>query len=419
LQRIFSFDAHAALLRDAAAPMTIESLPEHIRRPHLRPIQPVPVSKDGKHFIALRDPAMLCPQTMVIPLPELPVLQQFRGDRPIDQIATQINGDVRQLIDLAQGLDKLGLLWGPTFEQLESQLHEKLRSRGAFPPNASMSMGADEAACRKAIDEYFAQTENPEIEGAPVGIVAPHLDYQRGWPNYAAAYYCLRDSQPPDRVVMLGTNHFGMGDGVVLTEFGFDTPMGRCPTDAAVVGKMLERLGRSSIVDQLDHLPEHSVQLHLPWLQYCFGNVPIVAALIPDPLSPMIADDNQRASGDQFVEALSTVLDDVGGQTLFVASSDLSHVGPQFGEPRPVDERRRFDVERHDREMMAKFMTGDPQEFLAAMRWNKNPTRWCSVGNMAAILELAQPKSVELIDYRQAYDEKGVGLVSSAAMALL
>ena len=33
--------------------MTIESLPEHIRRPHVRPIQPIPVSKDGKQFIAL------------------------------------------------------------------------------------------------------------------------------------------------------------------------------------------------------------------------------------------------------------------------------------------------------------------------------------------------------------------------------
>ena len=67
----------------------------------------------------------------------------------------------------------------------------------------------------------------------------------------------------------------------------------------------------------------------------------------------------------------------------------------------------------------AKEISGDAQEFLAALRWNKNPTRWCSIGNMAAILELAQPESVELIDYRQAYDEQGMLMVSSAAMALL
>ena len=398
--------------------MTIDLLPEHIRRPHLRPIQPIPMSKDGKQFVALRDPAMLCPQTMVVPINAMAILHQFRGDRPIDQIATQANGDLNQFIELAKGLDNVGLLWGPTFEQLESQLHDKLRVQGVFPANASISMGKDAAACRETIESYFSQTEDPELSASPIGLVAPHLDYQRGWPNYAAAYYPARQATPPDRVVILGTNHFGMGDGVVLTEYGFDSPLGRCLADITVVGRIVEQLGRPIIVDQLDHLPEHSIQLHLPWIQYCFGNVPVVAALMPDPLTPMIEDDGQRVTGERFVEVLRSVLNDVGGRTFFVASSDLSHVGPQFGEPRPVDERRRFDVERHDRDMMSKFMTGDPQEFLAAMRWNKNPTRWCSIGNMAAILSLVESDSIELIDYRQAYDEKGMGLVSSAAIAL-
>lgn len=68
--------------------------------------------------------------------------------------------------------------------------------------------------------------------------------------------------------------------------------------------------------------------------------------------------------------------------------------------------------------MMAKFLGGDSDEFIAAMNWNKNPTRWCSVGNMAALLSLTQPDSVELIDYRQAFDDNGMALVSSAAIAV-
>jgi len=69
--------------------------------------------------------------------------------------------------------------------------------------------------------------------------------------------------------------------------------------------------------------------------------------------------------------------------------------------------------------MMSKYLAGDAEEFLSAMRWNKNPTRWCSIGNMAALLQLVQPETIELIDYRQACDEKGQALVSSAAIALL
>jgi AmmeMemoRadiSam system protein B len=397
--------------------MSIETLAEHIRRPHLRPIQPIPVVKDGKPLVVLR--SMLSQQSMIVPVPVLQVLQFFNGDRPIDQIASQLNGNLEQFIELAKGLDQVGLLWGPTFESLEAKMLEQLHERGAFPATASLSMGADEAACRKAIDGYFAETEDPEIEGDVLGIVAPHLDYQRGWPNYAAAYLSVRHAPPPDRVVILGTNHYGIGDGVVLSQFGFESPLGRCAADTTIIGPLVERLGRPVIIDQLDHLAEHSIQLHLPWLQYCFGNVPVVAALIPNPLLGMIKEDGERTSIEQFVAAMKEALEHAGGRTLFVASSDLSHVGPQFGEPRPVDERRRFDVERHDREMMTKFISGDSQEFLAAFRWNKNPNKWCSIGNMAVILDLTQPQSVELIDYRQAYDEQGMALVSSAAMALV
>jgi len=399
--------------------MSPDELPEHIRRPHVRPLQPFPVqNKQGQQMVALRDPAMLTQQTMVVPPQAMQIIQAFRGERSVDEIAAQFKTEVDKFIQLAKGLDSVGLLWGPTFEKLEAEAREKLNQEGAFPTRATMNLGNDEAACRAKLDEYFNDTEDPEIEDQLIGLVAPHLDYERGWPNYASAYYGIRDTPPPDRVVILGTNHMGIGDGVVLTQFGIDTPLGRMPADNEVISRLVAKLDDPVIIDQLDHLSEHSIELQAPWLQYCWGNVPVVAVLMPDPLTPMI-DDEGRTSRVQFVEALRDVLGEVGGRTFFVASSDLSHVGPQFGEPRPVDDQRRFDVERHDREMMAKFIEGDPEEFVSAMKWNKNPTRWCSIGNLTAVLELAQPQSVELLDYRQAYDEKGMVMVTSAAMALI
>ncbi len=398
---------------------SLESLPEHIRRPHLRTIQPFGVkSQDGKNLVALRDPSMLSQQTMIVPPQALQVLQHFQGHQPLDQIATMTSAPLPMLIEIAQGLDRVGLLWGPTCERLEAELLEKVRTHQAFPPMASMSLGAEADAARKAIDGFFEQTEDPELDAAPIGIVAPHLDYQRGWPNYAGAYYAIRGTPAPDRIVILGTNHFGSSDGVVLSEFGFESPLGRCPADSAVITDVVASLGKKLVIDQLDHYAEHSIQLQLPWVQHCWGNVPVVAALVPDPLQPMIANDGGRATGKQFAEALRQSLEKAGGRTFYIASSDLSHVGPQFGEPRPVDEQRRFDVERHDREMLGKFLAGDAEEFLAAMKWNKNPTRWCSIGNMSAMLTLAQPENVELIDYRQAFDDKGMAMVTSAALVM-
>ena len=397
----------------------LNPLPEHIRVPHLRPIQPIPMEKDGQKLVALRDPAMLVKQTMVVPVQAMQVLQLFTGDKDIDTICEALKAKPEQITGLAQGLDKLGLLWGPTFEKYETEVKTKIEERGAFPAGAAANLGEDEATCRQRIDQWLDETEDPELEETVIGLVAPHLDYDRGWPNYAAAYKCIEKTDKPDRVIVLGVNHSGLGDGVVLSPFGFNTQFGKMAGDDEVIQKLIDTLGRPLIIDQLDHLAEHSIALHIPWLQHRWGDVPVVAALVPDPLRPMIEDDGERVSHGQFIETLREILDEVGGNSFFVSSADLSHVGPQFGEPRPVDDQRKEEVERHDREMMSKFLTGDSEEFLGAMKWSNNPTRWCSVGNMSAVLDLAKPESVELIDYRQASDEKGMVMVTSAAMALL
>ncbi len=398
--------------------MSFSDLPEHIQMPALRGMQPIPIKKGDTPLVLLRDVFALAEETVAVPAPIFAVIQQINGTRTAEEIANATKAPPDQLIELLEKLDSVGLLWGPTSKKLEEEKLADLRSIGYFPAKASATLGEDGDACKAAIQKWFDETEDPEIEESVKGIVAPHLDYSRGWPNYASAYYAWQTTEKPDRVVILGTNHFGNGDGVVLSTLGFDTPMGTVSIDNDVVRSLETKLGSGVSVDELDHIAEHSIELHLPWIQYCFGDVPIVAALIPSPLVEMIEDDDERTTTDAFVSALNETLAEVGGTTYFVSSADLSHVGPQFGEPRPVDDQRKFDVERHDREMMAKYMENDPDQFIEAMKWNNNATRWCSIGNMSAILKLANPSDIELIDYRQASDERGAVLVSSCAMML-
>ena len=183
---------------------------------------------------------------------------------------------------------------------------------------------------------------------------------------------------------------------------------------------MRERLGPGFFADQLDHVPEHSIQLHLPWIQHLFGDVPVFGVLVPDPLIGMVSDDGKRTSPEQFNTALKESLEALGGTTFYVASSDLSHVGPQFGEPAPVDDERKTEVEHHDRDMLSKFIEGDSQGFIEAMSWSKNPNRWCSIGNMAMFLDLTGPEGdIELLDYRQAVHDDGVAMVTASACAVL
>ncbi|MDP7009697.1 MAG: AmmeMemoRadiSam system protein B [Phycisphaerales bacterium] len=393
-------------------------LPEHLQLPHIRPIQPIPMKKEEQVIVGLRDPFQLSKESLALPANVYSIVQKMNGDTPAKAIAESTKAPPDQFIDLLNKLDQVGLLWGPTAKRLEEELLQSLKSTKTFPVRTTAALGKSVDACRTQLNQWFDETEDPEFEKPVAAIVAPHLDYFRGWPNYASAYYAWQHADNPDRIVILGTNHFGNGDGVVLSTIGFSSPLGTCPVDEEVTKQLCEKLGVGLTADMLDHHAEHSIELQLPWIQHCFGNVPIVAALIPSPLIPMIEEDGKRTTTQEFVDALRSVLDEVGGTTYFVASADLSHVGQQFGEPRPVDDQRKFDVEKHDREMMTKFIQGDACEFVDAMKWNNNATQWCSIGNMSAVMELVNPSSIELIDYRQWSDDNGAALVSSCAMAL-
>ena len=405
-----------------AAPMTDTEapLPEHLQRPCIRNFQPRGMQQEGKQpIVLLYDPSRLSAQTMAVQPQVLPLILQFQGRESLEELSTRTKAPMNILREIVTRMDELGLLWGPRFEELERLAKARITESGHFPTSCTAPLGENAETANATIAGWMAQAEDPEIPGTVTGLVSPHLDYASGWNNYAAAYRALNPDHRPDRVVVLGTNHFGIGDGVVMSEFGFQTPLGIAPADRAALAFLEKSLGSKRIyADQMDHLGEHSIQLQLPWVQHLYGDVPVVAALIPDPLRPMVADDGARATTDEFVAALTTALNELGGRTLFIASSDLSHVGPQFGDPGPVTDPIAAQVEQLDRERLRLFCAGNPDAFVAPFVAQNNISRWCSLGNMSTLLRLAKPASVELIDYRQMRDTNAGAMVTCAAVAI-
>ena len=391
---------------------------EHLNRPHIRNFQPLGMEKDGKSFVMLRDPSMLAEQQMAVLPQVLQLILMFQGRETLDEIAAKTQAPLHILRDVVTRLDEVGLIWGPRFEELERVAKAKITEHGHFPISCSASLGQDSQTCHEVMDKWLSDMEDPEIEGTILGLVAPHLDYQRGWPGYAAAYRALKKDEKPNRVIILGTNHFGIGDGVVVSEYGFATPIGKASADKSMLAFLEKTLGSKRIyADQIDHLGEHSVQMHIPWIQHFYGDVPMLAALIPNPLVPLVADDDARATTEQFVDAVRTALAELGGRTLLIASSDLSHVGQQFGDPGTINDESANQVEKIDRERLAASCKKDIAGFEGLFIKDQNRTRWCSVGNMLAAQNILRPANVDLIDYQQVRDPNGMSMVSSAAIA--
>ena len=386
--------------------------------------------------LVVQDPLRLAPQPFVMPLQGkdqqqlqgefrqwVGFMQSLQGEEELGELFSRIGAPAEaqpQLVELVKKLDELGFLWGPTSEALERAKLDAIRAKGAFflPDEARRPEVAAELG--KFMSQALAAAEDPEFGTPVVGIVAPHLDYARGGSNYAAAYKCLETGarERPDRVVVLGTNHFGLGDGVVMTEFGFETPFGTLRPDAPVLERLRDAFGDKLFKDQVDFAGEHSVNLHLPWIQHLWGDVPVVAVLVPDPTVAMIEDDGARVSAKEFAGGLKTVLAQAGGRTVVISSADLSHVGPQFGDRSPLDAARRREVEEADREVLREFIDG-PDRMLAHFQRNGNAARWCSIGNMFVAATAVPHASREMVAYAQSAEPNGGAMVTSAALAFL
>jgi AmmeMemoRadiSam system protein B len=399
----------------------MSAIPEHLARPHVRPFQPVGVERDKQVGVGLRDPMNLTGRMMVVPPQAVGLIHSLQGEHTVEQVSELTKVPVDQLRQLVANLDESGLLWGPTFDRLEREAMDRTRAAGAFPASGSKFAGDTRETASTTLAKLLAEAEDAELGSGVVGIIAPHLDLERGGANYAAAYKAVLGADRPDRVVLLGTNHFGLGDGVVATRLGQDSPFGVVPSDVALADLLDRALGDRLFKDEADFLGEHSVQFHIPWIAHTLPGVPAFAALVPDPMRAMIADDGARASFAEFRQALRTALASLPGHTLVVASADLSHVGPAFGDPGPVGAQVRKQVEEIDRGLLAEYASGDVEAFIQSVRGAGNATRWCSVGNMAAAL-FVTGGTPELIQYGQSpesLDPQGAALITSAAMALM
>jgi AmmeMemoRadiSam system protein B len=142
---------------------------------------------------------------------------------------------------------------------------------------------------------------------APKALIVPHAGYRYSGPVAASAYARLlpyRDRY--SRVVLLGTCHVVAVRGLALSGADtFRTPLGDVPVDGDFVAAL-----DIPVLDEA-HAAEHSLEVHLPFLQATladFSLVPIVVGQI-DP------------------DDVAAVLDNLwnGPQTMIVVSSDLSH----------------------------------------------------------------------------------------------
>ena len=184
----------------------------------------------------------------------------------------------------------------------------------------------------QALVDGLLQEVSCREDAAPKALIAPHAGYVYSGAVAAAAYACLAPYRDVySRVVLLGPCHRVPVAGMAVSGAdAFRTPLGDVPLDRATIAALDTR---GIAVFEPSHQYEHSLEVHLPFLQTVLGEFSIVPLVV-------------GAATPEAVAGLLEALWD-GPETLIVVSSDLSHYHA-YDEARAQDEKTRRRIEQLD-----------------------------------------------------------------------
>lgn len=156
----------------------------------------------------------------------------------------------------------------------------------------------------------------------PKALIAPHAGYIYSGPIAASVYALLAPARRSiTRVVLLGPTHRVAVRGLVLPgSQAFATPLGTVEIDPAAA-EALRNLPQVTVSEQA-HALEHSLEVHVPFLQTVLERFTLVPLAVG------------QASAQEVAEVLDALWG--GPETLIVVSSDLSHY-LSYGDAQAVD----------------------------------------------------------------------------------
>lgn len=412
----------------------VDSGESSLEYPKLRPLDATVGRYRGSEMLCLRDPLGYAEGAVFVPPQLAPLLQLCDGRHSLLDIQASISrefGEIvfrTQLLEILKPLDEALLLDSPRFAAHLSAIQEEFRLVERRPAMlAGKSYPGEADALRRELAAYAVaeggpgeRPASPEAGGL-TGLVVPHIDFARGGPWYAWGYRELGGAGPVDRWIVLGTVHAPIRRPFALTRKSFETPLGVVETDAEFMDRLLGRVGDGYLEDEIAHRVEHTIEFQAVWLRHSLpGHAP--ARIVPILCGSFHrwveggGSPGEDAELSAFLAALRETIASVGGRTVLIASADLAHVGPQFGDERPVTRGRLREVEEADRALLGTVAAVDPEAFFRAVARDQDRRRICGLPPIYALLRVLGGGKGHLLRYGQWPDPDGTVTFASLAI---
>lgn len=399
--------------------------------PKLRPVRTQPTIHYGKPALALQDPLQLTNQVVIVPQHLVPILPLCDGTRDLDMLRASLavrSGILlspSEIAQIVQRLDEALLLDNERFAQAKQRALAEFRAAPYRPPAlAGISYPADPDALRQYFDQLMAHVSPDGAASADVrAVISPHIDYQRGGPVYAQTWAQASAAvAAADLAVILGTDHNGSLGQITLTRQRYASPFGTLPTDLTVVEAIAEAIGpERAFAEELHHRTEHSVELAFNWLHYMLGDrtIPVVPILCGS-LDHYIQQGGDPTTDRVITAALQALRAATAGRrVLWIAAADLAHVGPAFGDARPLDLAMRARLRTADERLLRAIEMGNPAAFFRSVQAEQDRWRVCGLTPIYLTLRVVTPALGKVVAYQHCPADAENGSVVTIVGALL
>ena len=389
----------------------------------------------------LRDTQGVAPTHAVLPMELVPIVARFTGASTCDEIARLASTELGEtipvalVVQIATELEERLFLDGAPYRRERARIEREFADADVRP--ASHAGGAYHGDSHELVayidKECFGRANGTRGAGtgaaipttAPAaqalrGLIAPHIDPWRGARCYGEAYGVLAKALPPDAdtFVLFGTSHAPMREPFSLCRKAFDTPLGRMEADKESIDAIAAACDFDPYADQFNHKREHSLEFQAVFLRHLLGKrpariIPVLAGLNAE----QSTGNSPRASRsvERFLDAVRKVVDDK--RAVVIAGADLAHVGPRFGDARPLDVGERRALDETDRESLDHATRGDAEGFWKHVVADLDARRVCGLAPIYALLRTLGPGSEgKLRHYEQNVDSDEGSIVSHAAL---
>jgi AmmeMemoRadiSam system protein B len=391
-------------------------------RPHLAAMQ----DRTDPRFVIVWDQFGLAEEPLRVRIGEFLWMQEFNGRRSLRDIQADAMSEAGgQLIpldvftSLAERLEAGLYLEGPRFR---AKLADPIR-----PPSCLGCYEADPDALREQLRQCFAAGDGPGLpeerkpDGALRAALVPHIDFARGGTTFAHGFKEVYERSDAALFVIIGTSHYSP-HRYTLTRKGFLTPLGIAQTDQIYIDQLEKHYGDGLFEDEIAHLPEHSIELEVVFLQYLYeGKRPIrIVPLVVGPFEDCVAASqtpSQREDIGRMIEALRKTEQEIGEPICYLISGDLAHIGPKFGDADPVEDRFLSHSRDKDHEILSKAEAADPLGYFGVIASEGDRRRICGLPPTYTVLEAIRPKAGKVLGYDQYVHPLGHESVSFASVA--